>query len=119
MPKTPFGQVQKGVAAYLDNELMPLIDDSSWKKVMVGTALSLGIKRADAYLPILQNNQFVKMLDILDEEGNVDVDVLAPEIKKNMSADGMKVELPVLGTVTFKSGDVDKVLQYIKRAGVQ
>lgn len=117
MPKTPFFQVQKGIAAYMDNEVMPLIDDTSWKKVMVGTAISLGIKRADAYLPLLQANPIVKTLDLVDEEGGIDVDALAPEIKNNISKNGMKVELPVLGTMTFRAEDVDKLLQYIKRAG--
>lgn len=117
MPKTPFVQVQRGIAAYMDNEVMPLIDDSSWKKVMVGTAISLGIKRADAYLPLLQANPIIKTLDLVDEEGAIDVDTLAPEIKNNISQDGMKIDIPVLGTMTFRPGDVDKLLQYIKRAG--
>lgn len=114
---TPFSHIQKGVAAYLDKELMPLLNDSTWKRVAAGTVISLAIARADQYIPILQENPFIKALGIMDEAGNIDLDTLVPEIKKNVPSEGMKVDIPMLGTMTLHSSDVDKLHNYIKQAG--
>lgn len=114
---TPFTQLQKGVAAYLDAEVMPHIDASSWQKVAIGTAMSLAIHRADRYIPILQENSFVKNLGLIDENGAVDVAALVPEIKKNLPKEGMKIDLPMVGSITLHEADVDKLYKYIKQNG--
>ena len=57
--------------------------------------------------------ELVKMLGIMDSEGNVDIDVLAEELKKNMPKGGVRVDVPIIGALTFKDNDVDKLYEYI------
>lgn len=106
-------KIEQGVAAYLDSELMPQLPTNGVQKVIAGTAISLLIKRSGMILESYKNNQLVKMLGIMDSEGNVDVDILAEELKKNMPKEGVKVDVPVIGTLTFKENDIEKLYEYI------
>lgn len=106
-------KIEQGVAAYLDAELMPKLPSTGIEKVLTGTAVSLIIRRSGKILDSYKNNKMVQMLGIMDAEGNVDIDVLAEELKKNLPADGVKVEVPVIGAMTFKKEDIDKLHEYI------
>lgn len=103
------GKIEQGIAAYIDSELMPKLPSNGVQKLIAGTAISVLIKRSGTILESYKDNQIVKMLGIMDTDGNVDVDVLAEELKKNMPAEGVKVDVPVIGMLTFKKEDVDKL----------
>lgn len=90
-----------------DEILMPEVE----KKIIYDNGAS--IKRSGAILDSYKDNQLVKMLGIMDSEGNVDIDVLAEELKKNMPKEGVRVDVPIIGTLTFKENDVDKLYEYI------
>lgn len=109
-------QIQKGIASYLDTEFMPMLDEGSFKKVLVGAAISLAINKYTSLIPVLQENPFVKSLDVIDSEGNVDVDTLAAAIKENMPTTGVEVEIPTLGKIRLKSADADKLVEHISKA---
>lgn len=106
-------KVEQGVAAYLDSELMPKLPSTGIEKVLAGTAMGLVIRRSGKILEGLKSNKTVQMLGIMDAEGNVDVDLLKEELKKNIPQDGVKVDVPVIGTLTFHKDDVDKLHEYI------
>lgn len=106
-------KIEKGVASYLDGELMPKLQSNGWEKVLVGTAASLAIHRTGAIIAGYKDHKLVKMLGIMDDEGNVDVEVLAAEVKKNIPKDGVKVDIPIIGIMTFHKDDVDKLCEYI------
>lgn len=106
-------KIEKGVAAYLDSELMPKLPANGVQKVLAGTAISLLIKRSGTIVESYKDNQVVQMLGIMDADGNVDVDVLAEELKKNIPTDGVKVDVPVIGALTFRKDDVDKLHKLI------
>lgn len=105
--------IEQGIASYLDAELMPQLQNNGLEKVFIGTAASLVIRKAGAIVEGYKDNKLVKMLGIMDEDGNVDIDVLAEEIKKNISKDGVKIDIPIVGTMTFHKSDVDKLKDYI------
>lgn len=105
--------IEQGVAAYLDNELMPQLPNTGIERVLAGTALSLAIRRSGTIIGSFKDNKIVQMLGIMDAEGNVDVDVLAEELKKNIPTEGVKVEVPVIGALKFHKEDVDKLHEYI------
>lgn len=106
-------QIEQGVAAYLDTELMPQLPSTGLEKVLAGTAISLFIRRSGTILDGYKNNKTVQMLGIMDAEGNVDVDLLASELKKNIPDEGVKVEVPMIGSMTFHKEDVNKLHEYI------
>lgn len=106
-------KIEQGVANYLDGELMPQLQGNGIERVIIGTAASLMIRKSGAIIESYKDNKLVQMLGIMDEKGNVDVDTLVEEVKKNISKDGIKVEVPMIGTLTFHKEDVDKLYDYI------
>lgn len=106
-------KIEKGIANYLDAELMPQLEKNSLEKVMVGTAASLLIRKTGTIIEGCKDSKLVQMLGIMDAEGNVDVDTLVAELKKNITKEGVKVDIPILGTLTFHKDDVDKLYDYI------
>lgn len=106
-------KIEEGVAKYLDAELMPQFQNNGLEKVLVGTAASLLIRKTGTIVSSYKDNKLVKMLGIMDESGNVDVDILAEELKNNISKEGIKVDIPVIGTMTFHKEDIDTLYEYI------
>lgn len=106
-------KIEKGVANYLDGELMPQLQNNGLEKVIVGTVVSLAISRSGAIVAGYKDNKLVQMLGIMDGNGDVDVEVLAAELKKNIPKEGVKVDIPIIGTMTFHKNDVDKLYEYI------
>lgn len=106
-------QIEKGLASYMDRELASMLPDNTIQKVIAGAALSLMIRRSGNMISALQENQFVKMLDIFDAEGNLDIDTLAEAVKQHMPDKGVKIEIPMLGAVNVKKDDIDKLHEHI------
>lgn len=104
----------KAVGAYLDNELMPNLDQNGIQKVLTGTAISLALNRYRNITDVFKDNKMVKMLGIIDEQGNIDIETLSKELKHNIPQDGVKVEVPMIGKLTFHKSDIDKLNEYIQ-----
>lgn len=102
-------KIERGVANYVDKELMPQFQGGGLEKVIVGTAVSLMIRKSGSIISGYKDNKFVQMLEIMDEKGNVDVNTLAEEIKKNVPKEGFVVDIPMIGTLTFHKEDIDKL----------
>jgi hypothetical protein len=106
-------QIEKGIASYLDTELMPKLSDNTIQKVIAGTAIGLAIRQSSTLVKSYQNNEFVKMLGIFDEEGNVDIELVKDELIKNVPTDGFSVEMPVVGKLIFKKEDINRLYKHI------
>lgn len=107
-------ELRNGVVTYIDNELMPMLPQSGLEKVVVGTAIGLIIKKNFSKIETFKNHPIVKLTGVMDEEGKIDLDTLAAEVKNNMPETGISIEAPMIGKMTFKSEDIDKLQQYIK-----
>ncbi len=106
-------QIESGVARYLDSELISQLPEGQFSRLAAGTMISLAIKRSSRIIEKLKENTFVKMLDIFDGEGNVDLEVVKEAVLENMTDAGLKIDIPVVGTVTFKRDDVEKLYKCI------
>lgn len=106
-------QIEKGIAKYLDSELMPQIHVEPWKQLVIGAGASIAVKRIGLLLDSLKDNKALSMLGIVDDSGAVDIDILAQEFKNKMPHEGLKVEIPILGTITFHPSDVDTLYSKI------
>lgn len=106
-------KIEQGLANFLDSEFMPQFHGNAVEKVIVGTTASLLIRRTGTIIDNMKDNGVVKMLGIIDDKGAVDVDTLTEEVKKNFPKEGIKVEVPVIGALTFHKEDVDKLYDYI------
>lgn len=110
-------QVKRGLSRYVDTEITAKLPVGTVKKVLVGTAISLFMGNIEKNIEHLSAHPLVKTLGIIDEHGHYDVDRLAEEIKRNMSDEGMKFDIDVLGMhvgeMTFRRSDVDTLRNYI------
>lgn len=102
-----------GLALYLDKEFMPKLTEGSVEKVVVGMATSIFIKRIGDIALELQENKAIKMLGIFDDKGDVDLDLLRLELKKQVPDTGLRMELPVVGKMVFYKADIDQLYNTI------
>lgn len=108
-------QIQKGIASYLDAELMPKLPQTGLERILIGTGASLLVKRNINKLDMLRQNPIIAAMGIFDDEGNVDIETLRDEVKKQMTDEGIKYEAPIIGTLTFHKSDIDTLYNHIMR----
>ena len=53
------------------------------------------------------------MLFRSNEEGLVDIETLKEEFSRQLGAEGMMIQFPLIGGITFYKNDIDKLYQYI------
>lgn len=107
--------VEKGIASYLDTELITKLPQDGIQRVLVGTVASLMIKKSGNLVNSLKNNQLVQMLELMDENNNIDIDTLRDELKNNIQDCGVRIEVPILGVMTFHKQDVDTLYSHIMK----
>lgn len=110
-------QIKRGLSRYVDAEIVPRLPGGSVKKVIIGTALSLFMGNIEKNIDHLSDHPLIKTLGLIDESGRYDIDRLAEEVKRNMSDEGMKFCIDVLGMhvgdMTFHRSDVDSLRNHI------
>ena len=112
----PYNQVVNGVTKYIDSEILPKVD--GWSKIAVGIVLAGAVKKGDAVVEQIKTIPIVKMIGIVDEENRVDIEVIYEELKKQVSVEPLRMELPGVGKVTFTCEDVDKLYSHIVGGGM-
>lgn len=112
----PYNQVVNGVTKYIDSEILPKVD--GWSKIAVGIVLAGAVKKGDAVVEQIKTIPIVKMIGIVDEENRVDIEVIYEELKKQVSVEPLRMELPGVGKVTFTREDVDKLYSHIVGGGM-
>ena len=110
-----FEKVIRGILKYLDREIYGNMVD--WQEMVARIAVSRIIGDEGKLKQSLLNNSFVRTFSMMDESGNVDVDGLMRDIKRQIEAKGkLEFSIPMLGKFSFVSTDVDNLHQYIKEA---
>lgn len=112
--KATFENVVLGLNKYIDQEICANLND------LQDFAARLVIGRlndnADKLKHYLMNNGFVKTLCVIDSEGMVDVDRLLQDVKKQIERkNGLPVQIPLIGKITFHSSDVDVLYNMIAK----
>lgn len=107
--------IEKGIASYLDNEFMPKIPLEGIKKIALGAGAGIVIKRSGVMLDYFKGNQMLHAFNIVDDNGNFDIEILRDEIKKQMPDIGLGIEIPLIGTITLKKDDLDVLYNHIIR----
>lgn len=106
-------QVQQGLTRYVDTELMSKI--TGWQKWVFGATVSLSLSKISNIFNDLKENAFVKMLDVIDENDNIDIDTIYREFHKQAQSGPITFDVPVINMpLTLNSGDVDKIYHFIK-----
>lgn len=109
-------QVQNGLVKYLDTEIMPQIN--GWQKWVFGAAMSVSLSKIATIFNALKENAFIKMLDVVDENDNIDIDTIYQEFRKQAQKGSITFDVPLIGMpLTLNTTDVDKLYQMIKGGG--
>jgi hypothetical protein len=106
-------KIERGVARFLDAEMLPTLPTEGVARVVAGTAMAVLVRRLGGMIRGYANHSIVRGLGVIDESGNVDVDILREALKANVPETGLKIEIPLGGAVTFHKADVDLLYRYI------
>lgn len=113
-------QIKRGLANFVDAEIVNKIPGGTIKKTLVGTAMGLYIGNMDKILSNVIKSPFISALGVIDEAGNVDIDTLTDALKKNISDVGVHVDLNImgihLGDMTLHRQDIDVLRTHILSA---
>ena len=107
-----FEKVLKGLEKYICNEMYKNLTD--WQIFIADIAVGKIVNRGEALKQVLKNNTIIQMLDVMDEDGNVDVEGLLKEIKHKMEEVGhLSFTLPIFGKYKFSPSDIAVLHKYI------
>jgi hypothetical protein len=109
-----FERVLNGIVRYVNDEVYVAMND--WQEMIARIAVSRVIGSKDSLKQAIANNGFLRTFAVIDGEGNIDVDSLLDDIRKQIEAKGsLKLTIPLMPTMTFTAKDVDKLKDYIMR----
>ena len=107
-----YEKVLEGIVKYINQEIYPGMND--WQEVLARIAVSRFVSNSESVKTALMENTFVKTFAIIDNDGNVDIDGLAKDLKKQIEEKGkLTIPLSIFGNLTFTAQDVDKLYQII------
>lgn len=109
-------KVMEGLVCFLDNELMPKLPVKGWQRPVCGTVIAMAHNHIRNLLDQYKTNPMLVGIGIFDENGMVDIDTVKQEFSKQLNAEGMTIEFPLIGGITFHQADVDKLHYYIINA---
>jgi DNA-binding transcriptional regulator LsrR (DeoR family) len=107
-----YNKVINGVAKYIDDEIVNKI--TGWQRWVVGSGVGIALSNATNVFNQLKNNEFVKMLGVIDEKDRIDVDKIYKELKKQAQKGAITFNAPMIGAITLNEQDVEKVYGFIK-----
>lgn len=106
-------RIEKGVARYLDTELVPKLPGGSWKQFGAGVVSALVAKRGGQALEKLKSHPVAAAFGLVDEAGCVDVELLREIAREKIPDAGLQLDVPMLGRLTVYQRDVEKLYGYI------
>lgn len=107
-----YSKVINGVANYIDTEIVDKI--TGWQKWVVGSGVGIALSNATNLFNQLKENEFIKMLGVIDKNDKIDVDKIYKEMKKQAKKGSITFNAPMIGAVTLNEQDVDKLYNLIK-----
>ena len=106
-------QIKNGIANYVDCEILPNVPDAGYKKIIIATAAGIISIRIENALSKIKNNQMLKLFDIVNDNGEVDVDIIFDEFCKHIPRTGLTLDVPLVGEMTFHVSDLHTLRNYI------
>lgn len=107
-----FERVINGINKYINAEVYETMND--WQEILARIAVSRMLSNTEQLKQGLASSAFLRTFSVIDDQGNVDVDGLARDLKEQIAAKGkLTIALPLMPALTFKAEDVDTLYQYI------
>lgn len=105
------GQVVRGIAHYVDEEMLPQL--TGLPRVLSGVAVGMFLNNAQGSLEEFKHREWAKMIGLVDEQGNYDVAQVYGELIKQVQREPIVFDVPMLGRITMREGDVARLYQHI------
>lgn len=101
-----FEEVITGISKYINNEIYPNMND--WQEIIARLAVGRIINDEGKLKEVITQNAFIRTFGIVDEDGMVDVETIAKEIKSEIAKKGkLTFSVPMFGNISFSPTDVD------------
>ena len=108
-------RIQRGVAAYISQELEPQLE--GFKKWCFAIASAELISTVlPAYIGNLQKNKMVALTGLVAEDKSVDIERLYKRVRPAAEKSPARIELPIIGGISFTVEDVDTLYNCILRS---
>lgn len=107
-----YSKVINGIAKYIDIEIVNKIN--GWQKWVVGSGIGIALLNGTNLFNQLKENDFIKMLDVIDKEDKINVDKIYKELKKQAHKSSITFNVPMIGALTLTEKDVEKLYDLIK-----
>ncbi len=107
-------QAMRGAMRYADNEVIPHLPGG--KGIGAGIMLALIMEGSREKILALRENPAVKMMQIFDDAGNIDLDRLYNAARPRFDGQKLPVTVPIIGELRFDVSDLDKLYRYIQEA---
>lgn len=109
-------QVGAGIGDYLQKVVMPRMDNG--RRVVIGTVYILLANRIDKIAEALSQSAMGKLLGVIDDDGQIDIDTLQPALTEQVRQQGkLELDIPYIGILGFGANDIDEVFRYIRNRG--
>ncbi|MBQ5897856.1 MAG: hypothetical protein IIW81_05265 [Oscillospiraceae bacterium] len=106
-----FEQILDGVARYLNKYLFSKMND--WQEVLARLAVGRVMENENLKQSLMAN-PFVRTFAIFDSEGNVELEPLMRDLRKEIEKKGkMTVDIPLFGKISFTGEDVTELYREI------
>lgn len=103
--------VAKGLANYIDTEILPKM--GGWQRWVVGSAAGIALKRADRLITALADHPLIKAMGIIDSEGLVDLDLIYEEFARQAAKGPAVIDITMNNELRLTAEDVDKIYRAI------
>lgn len=109
-----YEQFINGMTKFIDAEIINQLTGNS--KILMGIGTGIAFKKGENIFNNLKNNGIIKMLDLVDANGNIDIETLYEEVKKQTRNEIIRLEIPMIGTLKLNEEDIEKMYSYIKNS---
>lgn len=112
--KVKFEKVVDGINRFIDKEIYSNLNDA--QEIMVRLVVGRLNSNTESIKSMLMTNGFAKTLCLVDSEGNVEIDQLLQEIRREIERKGtLEFSIPLIGRIKFTASDVDVLKDLIMR----
>ena len=107
-----FNQVLDGLTRYLNKNFYANLND--WLEVIARIAVGRIIGNPESLKQSLSANGIVRTFAIMDSDGNVDLEPIMRDLKREIERKGkLSVEIPMFGKISFLPQDIDEIYREI------
>ena len=109
-----YEQMVNGISTFIDKEVISKLIGTP--KILMGVGIGIALKNSRSIYDTLKESSVAKMLNLVDSNGNIDVETIYDELKKYTHREIIEIEMPIVGTLKLNEGDIDKLFYYIKNS---